>query len=223
MAKKVKKPMTANQKAYKAQEKRIKRIMRDLAKYGFEFAPGYDPIPQKSSRITKKRIQQLKDIKPEVIRQQAIKVPSWYPARKTPPKKASPAQLPVLSKVVLNNVRKMISDWTPAPNWSEWFANEKRKDKNILENILEGAIRQEGEDVVAKRLEDQATEVQRIVEYVLYASGGKEGRQETQIQLQRFAEIVWGRSATIDESKQLTEAQEEFDWSSDDEDWNDLE
>ena len=73
--------------------------------------------------------------------------------------------------------------------------------------MFDGAIRQEGEEVIAARLEAHATEVIALVQEILYGSGGKDGNQ-IQNDFARFSQILIDRSLTVDESIELAEAQE---------------
>lgn len=115
--------------------------------------------------------------------------------------------IPVASHEIIENVREEIRKWSPSTGWTEFFSEAKARDKNILENMFEGAIRQEGEDVIAARLEAHATEVIALVQEILYGSGGKDGNQ-IQNDFARFSQILLDRSLTVDESIELAEAQE---------------
>ena len=117
----------------------------------------------------------------------------------------------------LDNIRDELSQWSPEAYWgtSTDFARVKETDKNILENILNGAIEQYGEDIVGRRLEANSDEVTRIVQEVLYQSGSKEdmtsGRTQVNLDLARFSAIVMGRALTVEESKNITEQVEQLD------------
>lgn len=201
---------TPNQIAWEKQNKRLQRIYRDLIKQGFVFGADFQVKQPTPTRITAKKIREIKAIKPETIRKQAIVKPSWYgPKRKNPPK--APQNLPRLSTLVLANVEKMIALWDVDDwfgNYTNYFKNVKLNDKKILNNILQGAIRAEGREEVARRLEAHATEINDIVNFVLYGSGGKSGRSETQFRLVRFAVIVKGEKLSPLENEALTRGQE---------------
>lgn len=110
--------------------------------------------------------------------------------------------------LVLDMIREYIKNWAPSNLWSDWFTDVKGKDKNILERILNGAITNDGEDAVAQRCQEHATELLEIVESVLYNSGGKKGRDTITFDLVRFSAIVMGRSLTQYESEELTNLSE---------------
>lgn len=206
---KAKTRLTKNQQEWKKQEQRIKRIQRDLLKQGFVFEDNFKAVPSKPRVITAKRIKEIKAIKPETIRQQALIKPSWYgPNRKTPPK--API-VPKLTSIILDQIREQIDKWDADiffDTYSDYFKKVKTQDKKILLNILEGAINRDGEDAVAARLEASSTEILEIIQFVLYASGGKTGREETQMRLVRFAQLLQGGQLSPEENKALTRYQE---------------
>lgn len=231
--------MTDNQREYQRQVKRITRFMRELRAQGFEFLPGYTPLPPKPPRITKKQLELIKSVKPKQAREKAIITPDWYkegyatpPQRRaaerarrkakksgsspilTPSTPMSSIELPnpiPISTVVLDNVRAEIAKWTPVGNWSEYWSKVKENDKNILASMLDGYIAREGESVIASRLEKRANEVNELLQFVLYASGGKYGRSEINFKLARFAEILKGNNLTLSENKMLSDLQESID------------
>lgn len=123
------------------------------------------------------------------------------------PPKTEQAELPKAVDNILNNVRELIKSWSPSPNWADYYSDIKRNDKNLLERMLEAQVKQEGEDVIAGRLEAHATEVISLVNDILYGSGGKDGRN-TQRDFARFTEILYGRPMNNEESIALAEAQE---------------
>lgn len=121
--------------------------------------------------------------------------------------------IPEFSDIVLANIRAEIERWTPMPNWTPSLAEAKRHDKNVLENTLNGAIAQDSERAVAQRLQENASEVNTLVQEILYASGSKEGnfsngRTQVNFDLARFSAIIMGRPLTVDESIDLTELSE---------------
>ena len=115
--------------------------------------------------------------------------------------------------VTLENVREEIRRWSPQPNWSKSLAESKERDKSILENILNGAIASQGEEAVARRLEENSVEINALLQEILYGSGSKEGnfkngRTQVNFDLARFSAIIMGRSLTVEESMDLTDLAE---------------
>lgn len=113
----------------------------------------------------------------------------------------------------LENVREEIRRWTPQPNWTKSLADLKERDKSILENLLNGAIASQGEEAVARRLEENSVEINALLQEILYGSGSKEGnfkdgRTQVNFDLARFSAIIMGRSLTVEESMDLTDLAE---------------
>lgn len=120
---------------------------------------------------------------------------------------------PRQSYATIENVREEIRRWTPQPNWSKSLADLKERDKGILENLLNGAIASQGEEAVARRLEENSVEINALLQEILYGSGSKEGnfkngRTQVNFDLARFSAIIMGRSLTVEESMDLTDLAE---------------
>lgn len=214
---------TPNQIKYDKELKRIKNIIKREQKKGFVIRD--DIVPQRPKRITSKTLENLKAITPKMIRQTAIQKPEITKGKKLSSyrKKKATKYLPKATDIVLNNfkdvikkvdtkildrVQEKIQNWSPDTTWSDYFSSVKDKDKNILTNILNGAINQYGIDTVAQRLNDNAVLVNNLVDEILYDSGGKGGRDKVQFNLQEMSAIVTGGRISKELSKVLTEQSE---------------
>lgn len=136
--------------------------------------------------------------------------------------KWTPSDLPNSERDVLGEVNNELENFNPPGYWHSQgkkgditFADIKEREKGKLERILDGAIRSQGRDVVAKRLQDNADEITHLVQEILYASGSKEGnfkdgRTQVNEDIARFSAIIMGRSLTITESEEITDYAEEF-------------
>lgn len=113
---------------------------------------------------------------------------------------------------VLENIRELIATWAPSSEWKEWFAKVKEHDKNVLERMLEGAIVEEGEAVVAKRCQGHAPYVIELAQRILYGSGGeeKDGRQQIQLDLAEFHTIITGRAPSQEEAIEYHDLMESY-------------
>ena len=230
-----KKKLTLNQQLYQKELRRLKQFIRRTEKRGFHYAE--DIIPEKPKRITKKSIERLQKLTAQELykkatykdpitgaeltgaggrqlerKRAAIKGAKTKSKSKGKSKRKIPeipdvGDLPEATYEIIENVREEIRKWTPSSGWTEFFTDAKRRDKNILENMLEGAIRQEGADVIAARLEAHAYEVLSLVQEILYGSGGKDGNQINN-DFARFSQILLGRGLTVQESIALANAQE---------------
>lgn len=106
--------------------------------------------------------------------------------------------------------RDYLQEAEPIPGWSNWRVKVFHHDKNIFINLLNGAIREEGEEAVAQRIEANAEEIMTIMGNVLY---GSEKTLDKQVDFARFSSILRGRSLTQEESMEVTDMQEVYeDW-----------
>ena len=122
------------------------------------------------------------------------------------------------SKQILDNVveqiQKELENWTPSANWTESLTAVKEKDKNRLSSMFYAKLDEIGEDELAKRLSERASEVNALVAEILYASGSKEGnfkngRTQVNSDLTRMGDILTGHMLTPEESRALTQETEE--------------
>lgn len=113
---------------------------------------------------------------------------------------------------VLTNIQNLIAQWATKEEWTRpnkygWvFSELKLKDKNKLQALLDIAIKREGSDVVATRLERNAEEANRLATEILYDSGDKETGVEPKFT--RFAAILTGQIVDAETSRELTELAE---------------
>lgn len=124
-------------------------------------------------------------------------------------------EMPSDAYITLEAIREEIGKWQPQSTWSENLTKAKETDKDTLSRILEGAIATDGEYDVAKRLLDNAELVHRLINEILYSSGGSKskyntGRDQVNVDLVTFATIVKGHPLTVDESISLTEVTENY-------------
>ena len=216
----VTKKLTANQQEWKKEIKRLKQFIRRAKKRGYTF--NEDVIPETPKRITKKRLSEIKGIKPDILYAQAEyfnaetgetitgtegrTLERKRSARKgqlTKQRKAS-HNLPRESDNVLRHIEQMIADWQPMPNWSAYFVSAKKEDKTRLESILQSSIIEIGRTNTARRLQNTATNVFDLADRIMYASD----EDQVQLDLVEFATILKGRSLTPEEAIDLTELAE---------------
>lgn len=118
--------------------------------------------------------------------------------------------LPERKDIVLKVFENEIRNWQPDPHWSEFFAEQKRRDRSKAENIFNGAINALGEDVVAANIEDNAERLHQLLDRILYGSEGRKGPSIDE-SLVEFASIIWGRIPSIDEAQEISESESEYD------------
>lgn len=231
-----KKKLTENQKAYNKELKRIRSFIKRATKRGFLFPT--DIIPEKPARITKQAIQKVKKITSKALYEvgqyfdkATQELISGTEGRKLERSRAAykgiaqkqieatpEPEIPDFSDIVLQNVLEEIGKWVPLTYWTEWFSAQKENDKNILDRMIQGAIRSEGRSAVALRLEANAEEVNALLQEILYGSGGGDynsgsnGRNQINFDLVRFSTILKGEALTPQESIDLTSLSEEINY-----------
>lgn len=113
----------------------------------------------------------------------------------------------------LEYIKEELEVWEPMPYWSVAFADVKRRDKTTLSSMLNGRIAEEGEEVVAKRLQENAERVTALIDQILYGSGSKEydlktGRDSVNFAISEMGSIIKGGALTADEARDLQDMQE---------------
>lgn len=118
---------------------------------------------------------------------------------------------------VLSMIEDLVNHWDESITWSESLKTVKRADKDTLKNILDGAIQSLGREQVAMNCLEHQDDLMDIVNRVLYESGDKykqygidSGRSGVQRDLNKFRELLYGRSLTVDESREISEMMERF-------------
>lgn len=219
-----KRKLTKNQIEWDKQIKRIERLVSTASERGYIFDLN-SVYPEKPKRITQTKLKELKSIRGEKIYNYAIYISPHYStpvsgrvgrkienaemSGKSPEKikgirpeyrKYGAYNPPSLSTAVLEHTEDMINGWTPSALWSDKFTELKRDDKNILKNLLEGAIRDEGAEAVAQRLEENATRIKDLAQQILYGESGdkKDGVRD---QINEFGEILKGHMLTREEDE----------------------
>lgn len=155
----------------------------------------------------------------------AKKAAAGLPAVSAPkgskPAQSAPATVPNYPRqtdLVLKNVEDKLAQWAPLASWTDFMKKLKTNDRNIAQNLLNGAINQFGRDEVARRLEANAETVIELIDEILYGSGGGDakeggtGRSRINFDLVTFRAILVGRSLSKEESAEVTEAVEENDY-----------
>ena len=105
----------------------------------------------------------------------------------------------------------MVADfesWTPSDYWSKELAEYKKRDRDRGWGILQGAINELGETVVAENAKKHALRLTELENKILYESGNqyKEDMRTGEINnsLNEFNELLRGRALTRQESIVLT-------------------
>ena len=217
------------QKALEAEVKRelrrVQRLEKSLLKRGYTLPSTFvPPLPKAITPATLRKYQRLT---PEQAYKKAVYVSpegvaiKGYVRRKQERVEAAQkaAQTRAENVIIRNaaeNLRMLeyfVSQTYDKSSWSEELKNLKNEDRGILQDALNQAIAEAGREAVARRLEEHAEEINRIVQDVLYNESGNPYREETQPginrRIQKVKSLLVGRPLTVQESWALTEEGEE--------------
>lgn len=222
------KRLTPNQKEWEKELNRIQRFISRATNRGFIFEENI--IPEKPKRITKKRLQALKSLRGKKLYESSqyitpfgARIPGIEGLKfEKKYKKSLKISAPHQSELVQDNMSKLlqkysgfaeimdlINSWSPDSRWSPQFTSLKRQDKNVAKNIITGQLRFQGE-AIARRIEENATEIKELVFYIIYGASGdeKDNGDFMQSQLTHLATLLKGGSLSIDEARVLHDIQE---------------
>lgn len=208
-----KRTLTPNEKEYRKEVRRAQQFIYRAEGRGYRFNVTLPPQPK---RITQASIRRIKKLTPTELYKKATyldpetgdivtglqgrKLERTAAAKKAaksrktkisgaptplPPK----GQPPKITDIVLRNLEDLIAKWQPYNLWSKSFTKIKEHDRNVLQNILKGAIAREGRDTVARRCEAHAEEILQLAENILYGQSGK-FKDQIQDDLTRIAWIL---------------------------------
>lgn len=227
--------LTPNQQAYKKQVQRIKNFYKRAEKRGYRFNTKLDLDMPK--RVTKKALKQITDIKPKELYSNAQYLDSdtgkvvtgvegrvierrkaYYKGREK--QMASPYDYeydyetqyspPNIVDDVLANISDIFNEiegYSYKDSWSAEFRVIKENDKNILVNMINGAIAELGRYTVALNIEANSHELKRNIDAILYGESGnkKDGVQPNLMEVHR---ILYNRTPTLDEGAEYLENHE---------------
>lgn len=213
--------LTPNQQEWKKQLKRLHQFIRRAEKRGYTFPD--DVIPETPTRITKKQLSKIQGINPQALYSQA----TYYDSRTAhvftgtegrtlerkraaqkgaETKRKNKYTPPHEEDTVLRMIEDMIDQWSPYPNWSDYFTRAKQEHKNLLKSLLDNNIALHGRTEVARRLQAEADVVITLADEILYSSD----EDAVNLDLAHLATILKGAPLTPEESAYLTEAAENY-------------
>ena len=211
------KKLTVNQQQWKKEVNRLKQFIRRAEKRGFTFD---DIIPETPKRITKKQLNLIKSLTPTVLysRSQYTDPQTGQSMTGTEGRrlersraalkrfKKSTYNPPIEEDSVLHQIEQMIADWKPFPNWSKYFTEVKREDKNRLKALLDGKIAEVGRKETARRLQENAEGINHMADEILYSSD----EDAVNMDLNYIATVLKGSALTPDESAYYTQLAESY-------------
>lgn len=202
----MKKRLTPNQAAWNKEFKRIQRFIKNASKRGFTF----DVEIEKPTRITKKRLEEIRSLKPKELYKQATYIIPETGEEVTGTEgrfyERSQAQLkskrniPRESKLVLNAILQQLNTWKPDYSMRGWMKQKKMSDRDELDNMLAAFISQKGEDQAALILQQNADRVNNAIFIILYDSNN----EAVTLAFAEFATILNGGVLSLSQSETMT-------------------
>lgn len=212
-------------KEYNKQRRRLKAAVKRAEKRGYSFS---DFIPEAKPVVTKSEVERLKRIKGQefykygkyydlkehqyisgIARKKQEQKAAAQKAAKTRFKKRTtstrtePGQPPNDVDDVLQYLFELIASWKPDSRWTKRFAEIKEHDKNVMANVIRGAINDIGERQVARNCQANAAEVKELGWYICYGYSGDNKDTQAIVDIIKLNTIIRGRALTPDESKEL--------------------
>lgn len=118
---------------------------------------------------------------------------------------SQPGQPPSDVDDVLRSLYELIAQWKPDQRWNEGFVRIKEHDKNVLKNIIDGAVNDLGRRQVAINAQTQATRIKDLAWYICYGYSGRDKDRSTQADIVELTNILRGRALTTEEAKQIAD------------------
>lgn len=211
-----------NRAEFERQQKRLQKVIRQATKKGYLVPQGL--IPEMPARVTAKRLSEIKSIKPKAIyaqtkyfdpltetfisgaeryhREQQI-IYQKRKAKRTQNKLKNKAGEPPRDiPSIIDNVRDLISRWEGGSALPDYQVVRKERHVGLVTRILNNAIEQDGEAVVAARIEANATRLHTVLERMLYGDS-KEG--DFQGDLVEFSTLLRGQSIGPLEAQEIAD------------------
>lgn len=206
---------TINQQLWSKEVRRIKNFIRRASKRGFEFNANI--IPEMPKRVTKKALQELRrQTTPNRLYMQATyhlasgqttgvrgrQIERQTAARKAARTRAEKGEikLPPQGRLTLNNFLRTFTEAGFDTTWSAYMREMKTEDRNRAVNMVERAVAQFGEEVVAQRIQDNAMRISELAERIAWDSKPT----EVNLDLNELATILFNGAFTLEQSIQYT-------------------
>lgn len=207
---------------YQKELKRINRFIKSAEQRGFSFSTY--KAPSKPKKITKKSVQALKRITPSVLYEKASYYDPISELRMTGKEGQRLIRSRAQKKIgkvrtkgynppsdvsdVLANIEELLTGAQSSPTWSKSYAELKRKDRNILTNIIRGAINELGREQVAKNCQYHAALVKDLAFHICYGSSDFNWNT-VEGDIAAITAILYGRTLSVDDAKKIQDIREQ--------------
>lgn len=211
---------------YLQERRRIQRFIRSATKRGYIIPENI--LPDIPKRVTRASVSRLKKITPEKIysksqyvsretgeiktgkagraeeRKAASKKAAETRRRKEETSRAKKEYIPRASDIILTNLRETLANFVPSGQMSRFMQENAMNNRNYALGILDDAIKELGEEQVAKNIQKNALQLSRLIEEILYSSD----RQKVKFSLVEFYNIIHDGEPDLETNMRLSEEQE---------------
>lgn len=211
---------------YLQERRRIQRFIRSATKRGYIIPENI--LPDIPKRVTRASVSRLKKITPEKFysksqyvsretgeiktgkagraeeRKAASKKAAETRRRKEETSRAKKEYIPRASDIILTNLRETLANFVPSGQMSRFMQENAMNNRNYALGILDDAIKELGEEQVAKNIQKNALQLSRLIEEILYSSD----RQKVKFSLVEFYNIIHDGEPDFETNMRLSEEQE---------------
>lgn len=211
---------------YLKERRRIQRFIRSATKRGYIIPENI--LPDIPKRVTRASVSRLKKITPEKIysksqyvsretgeiktgkagraeeRKAASRKAAETRRRKEETSRAKKEYIPRASDIILTNLRETLANFVPSGQMSRFMQENAMNNRNYALGILDDAIKELGEEQVAKNTQKNALQLSRLIEEILYSSD----RQKVKFSLVEFYNIIHDGEPDFETNMRLSEEQE---------------
>lgn len=211
---------------YLQERRRIQRFIRSATKRGYIIPENI--LPDIPKRVTRASVSRLKKITPERIysksqyvsretgeiktgkagraeeRKAASKKAAETRRRKEETSRTKKEFIPRASDIILTNLRETLASFVPSGQMSRFMQENAVNNRNYALGILDDAIKELGEEQVAKNIQKNSQQISRLIEEILYTSD----RQKVKFSLVEFYNIIHDGEPDFETNMRLSDEQE---------------
>lgn len=211
---------------YMQERRRIQRFIRSARKRGYIIPDNI--LPDIPKRVTRASVSRLKKITPKKIysksqyvsretgeiktakagraeeRKAASRKAAETRRRKEKTRRDKKEYIPSASDIILSNLRETLVNFVPSGQMSRFMQENAVNNRNYALGILDDAIKELGEEQVAKNIQKNALQLSRLIEEILYSSD----RQKVKFSLVEFYNIIHDGEPDFETNMRLSEQQE---------------
>ena len=211
---------------YMQERRRIQSFIRSATKRGYIIPE--NTLPDIPNRVTRASVSRLKKITPEKIysksqyvsretgeiktgkagrveeRKAASRKAAETRRRKEETSRAKNEYIPRASDIILSNLRETLASFVPSGQMSRFMQENAVNNRNYALGILDDAIKELGEEQVAKNIQKNSQQISSLIEEILYTSD----RQKVKFSLVEFYNIIHDGEPDFETNMRLSEEQE---------------